>query len=733
MPSAAPPHPHPSLSPRPLATLCRLFLLALLLPPATGAAAQEASFEGAADVVHVEVPVNVVGRDGQPVRGLTAADFVLLDDGERQEITHFEVVDRDTSAASAGPAAATATGVPSQPRHLLLLFDLTFSTPTSVARAREAALGFVQSSLHPDDLVAVALYTLESGPRLLVSFTPDRAQLARAIDTLGIAQLLQRGVAQDPLRLVLEPPGTEPSAAEPPPGGGNERAEQVVALTGEHFERLAERAEGARKSYERAQVRSWARNLSQMARALAAIEGRKHVVYFSEGFDGQLLLGRQPSHDDPEMRRDQLLVERGEIWRVDSDDTYGNAALLGDVDAMLEEFRRADCVIQAVDIRGLRAHTSARARGSSVNLDALFYVASQTGGELLRDANDLGAQLDRALRLSEVTYVLGYTPQDLEPDGRYHRLTVKLAERQRARLSHRSGYYAPRGYTELHPLEKSLLASDAIARAEPRQEVRLDVLAAPFKAADSLAYVPVIVEVDGASLLAGHGDERLEAELYAYAVAADGTIRDLFAQTVVVELDQARQALTGGGLKYYGHLMVPPGEHTVRVLVRNGATGRTGVAVVPLAVPPYGSGELAVLPPFFPADGAGWLLVREPSEGADDSVVYPFTVDGEPYIPAVRPRLAAGEPAEVYLIAYNLGAGAPELGVSLRRVDGEPVEAATAPTVAARTVTGIENLDKLRVSFDTAGLTPGDYVLELSLADPVSGARRSASAPLTVR
>lgn len=730
MSSPAPPHPSPS--PRPLAALSRLFLLALLIAPSSGAAAQEASFEGAADVVHVEVPVNVVGRDGQPVRGLTAADFVLLDDGKRQQITHFEVVDRDTSRAPAGPAVAM-TGVPSQPRHLLLLFDLSFSTPTSVARAREAALGFVQSSLHPDDLVAVALYTLESGPRLLVSFTPDRAQLARAIDTLGIAQLLRRGMAQDPLRLVLEPPGTEPSTAEPQPGGGSERAQEVLAMAGEHFERLAERAEGAQKSYERAQVRSWAGNLSQMARALAAVEGRKHVIYFSEGFDGQLLLGRQPLHDDPEMQRDQLHVERGEIWRVDSDDTYGNAALLGHVDAMLEEFRRADCVIQAVDIRGLRAHTSAVARGSSVNLDALFYVASQTGGELLRDANDLGAQLDRALRLSEVTYVLGYTPHDLEPDGRYHRLTVRLAERQRARLSHRTGYYAPRGYTELHPLEKSLLASDAIARAEPRREVRLDVLAAPFKAGDSLAYVPVIVEVDGTSLLAGHVDGRLEAELYAYAVAADGTIRDLFAQTVVVELDQAREALGAGGLKYYGHLMVPPGDHTVRVLVRNGSTGRTGVAVVPLAVPPFGSGELAVLPPFFPADGASWLLVREPSAGGDDSVVYPFTVDGEPYIPAVRPRLAAGEPAEVYLIAYNLGAGAPELGVSLRRVDGEAVGAATAPTVAARTVTGIENLDKLRVSFDTAGLTPGDYVLELSLADPVSGARRSASAPLTVR
>src|SRR5262245_143216 len=99
----------------------------------------QASFEGGEErVVAVEVPVNVVGRDGRPVRGLTAADFEVFDNGDRQPLAGFEVVDlaalgtADTKATAAAVPAGHASAADLEPldsterRHFLLLFDLSF-------------------------------------------------------------------------------------------------------------------------------------------------------------------------------------------------------------------------------------------------------------------------------------------------------------------------------------------------------------------------------------------------------------------------------------------------------------------------------------------------------------------------------------------------------------------------------------------------------------------------------
>ena len=41
----------------------------------------------------IEVPVYVFGPDGQPIRGLQASDFTVLEDGKPRPIRVFEAVD----------------------------------------------------------------------------------------------------------------------------------------------------------------------------------------------------------------------------------------------------------------------------------------------------------------------------------------------------------------------------------------------------------------------------------------------------------------------------------------------------------------------------------------------------------------------------------------------------------------------------------------------------------------
>ena len=114
------------------------------------------------------------------------------------------------------------------------------------------------------------------------------------------------------------------------------------------------------------------------------------------------------------------------------------------------------------------------------------------------------------------------------------------------------------------------------------------------------------------------------------------------------------------------------------MLVRNAVTGRSGVQTVNVDVPEYAMAEPDLLPPFFlePPDRQ-WVMVRE-KRGTDSvyekSVVYPFTVNGSPYVPAARPQLSAGEGADLCLVAYNLSEG--ELAVEGTILDADGSELA---------------------------------------------------------
>src|SRR5262245_51585072 len=87
------------------------------------AAAASAQFKETIEVHLVEVPVTVIDRAGNPVRGLTAANFEIIDQGKKREIKTFDRID----FAAPDSMRATSTLNPNARRYFLLLFDLSFS------------------------------------------------------------------------------------------------------------------------------------------------------------------------------------------------------------------------------------------------------------------------------------------------------------------------------------------------------------------------------------------------------------------------------------------------------------------------------------------------------------------------------------------------------------------------------------------------------------------------------
>jgi VWFA-related protein len=730
--------------------------------PGKPASPQE-RFEDTSQVLAVEVPVNVTGRDGQPVRGLKPEDFEVYDEGTAQPITGFEVVDLavlqqggDTSparpAAVAVPLAPEAAPAPAAPgirpaaelassarRHFMLLFDLSFSNPIAILKARVAAREFLLHSLKPSDLAAVATFSIESGPRLVVTFTPDRAQLARAIDTLGTRKLSQTIERIDPLRFVLEDPISQTMAGmnardEANSGPKLETKSQAENALLENLKAIQKAADRDQNNYERSRVKALARSMGDMAKALNSVKGRKYLVYFSEGFDSRLLLGRPPTGVDNDDENSDILS--GHHERVDTDDRFGNTELQTAINDMLERFRRADCVIQAVDIGGLRAGADISGTIRNSGQDSLFYMANETGGELFKDANNLRSQLDRVLERTSVTYLLTFQRSDLKSDGAYHRLRVKARLPSGARLSYRTGYYAPRPFKDLDPLERNLLAADGIASAHPRHDLDLSLLVTSFRASKDRAYVPVIIEAGGRSLLAGQHGDKMSLEFYTYVTDARGEMKDFFTQVVGFDLKKGRRAMEETGVKYYGHLELPAGQYRIRVLVRNAETGRTGIETAALAIPAYGSAQSELLPPLFFETPGRWLLVRERStlggSGQEaGSVVYPFTVNGVPYVPAAKPALASADKAKLCLVAYNMGRGNLAVAGEVLGADGQVLPGGQLSLVE-RTATGIAGVDKLLATFEPKGLPAGGYVLRVAVSNQDTGNKEVNSVPFIV-
>src|SRR5512146_1696407 len=117
----------------------KIFAVSVLLSVASvGLAAEkpQTTVRESAEVSLVEVPVNVIRKDGRPVPGLSASDFEIHDDGARQTILSVDVIDlkRKEEVAAREPI------LPAGRRHFLLLFDLTFSKQNQIVRAREAAV-----------------------------------------------------------------------------------------------------------------------------------------------------------------------------------------------------------------------------------------------------------------------------------------------------------------------------------------------------------------------------------------------------------------------------------------------------------------------------------------------------------------------------------------------------------------------------------------------------------------
>jgi Ca-activated chloride channel family protein len=143
------------------------FITAFLLVTSTAGLGQDKD-----EVIHVEtqlveVPVAVTTPGGEPLRGLKQSNFVVYEDGKKQDIADFSAV--------------------AEPFEVALLLDTSGSTRNDLALIQRSAQYFIDN-LRPGDRVAIISFTTARDektafavPQVLTGLTGDRKKLTDAI------------------------------------------------------------------------------------------------------------------------------------------------------------------------------------------------------------------------------------------------------------------------------------------------------------------------------------------------------------------------------------------------------------------------------------------------------------------------------------------------------------------------------------------------------------------------
>jgi VWFA-related protein len=693
--------------------LCFAIACLLSSPPvgSQGPERPSEAFTGETTVLAVEVPVRVL-RDGQPLRGLTAENFVVYDEDERRELVGFEVVDLEELTAA--PAEGRPAEVPTAARrHFLLLFDLDFTDARYLKRAHEAARELVEGGLQPSDLVAVAFFSNRAGASSVLGFTTDHSQVRAALDGLG-RFLGEEGVEAPDARVTADALGITVGGWQAAAADLGMAAEREQSLAGETLEWWVPGGGGGKTpdgiTETIADMEDYALEDMQQKRAARAsamvgalghladqyrwIDGEKYLVLFSRGFESDLYLAD------------------------------GGSWLLREVRGMLDRFRKAGWSIYSIE--GLETNTAdARARR-----EALTFLARETGGSLIGARNDLSVSMARVLMQTSVTYLVTFQSPELPADGSFRRLRVELAGAPRgSRVFHRAGYFVPRPYAELTEAERRASSADLVLSGRELDELGAGVFAGATELASGR--VPLLVELDRIGLLAGEAERPAGAEIHAYALDGEGRVVDLVSQRVMV----APEKLEQNGLKFLGELRLPPGRYDLRVLVRSLRTGLASLSRVPLEVPAAGRGPILVSPLFIQGANERWLLVRQAArpdeEAGDGDDAYPFLVSGQRFVPAIRGDVAAGEEAQLLLMGFGLTEDHMVLESRVLDRSGEALEGGSL-SFLTRMPGDDGRPDQLVLAFDPQGLAPGDYTLELTLGDPDAGRLGVLEAPVRV-
>ncbi len=519
------------------------------------------------DVRLVNVVAVVTDADGSRVRDLSAGDFEILVDGEPVELQHFVTppeLERPAEQGTPkdGPAELeVAPPSADQAARWVVFFDaarLGISGRREMVDALRALVDGAQLSQE------TMLVTYDGSLKIQQPFTTDAGVFSETLDRLRSGELLRSPQSDERTRLANEMPQVEDAILAAP---------DAVSLQMALAERDALLARlSAVAKVETAENRAAMDALRRLTTGLAAVEGRKVLLYVGDGLE------LTPAHELYDEAIETLQLNPLEMANLRAEGEMFHTHR--DFESLLEQVHGAGVTYYSLtpknrarlDVvsRGNISSTRPGAQGRlpSVRQElvkgAVCSLASESGGLCQVGGSQPELLLDQALDDTSAAYTLAFTPPH-PADGAMHTLDIRVDGLE---VRHAQGY-VDRGAAD--QIQHRLSAALYFQSQDNPLAAVLGVGELGAATSEGLTLVPmdITVPVSRLGLLPLEQDpDRLSADARLLVVTRheSGAVTGVQEYPITFQIPAERLAQPQPlAYAHKLHLMLAPGEHTVAI------------------------------------------------------------------------------------------------------------------------------------------------------------------------
>lgn len=634
----------------------------------------------------VQVDAVVTNSKDEPVTDLTANEFIVLQDGKPQEITHFSFIrtaDSPSAAATTrkGPSTkAKVLPVPPPPipvkreavrRTIALLADDLGLSFEHAVRVRQAMRKWINEEMEPNDLVAVM--RTGGGVGALHQFTNDKRMLYAAAD------LLTYNAA------------SRVTASGQQSSGTSRKDAYGFALPMVEEER------------DLVYTKFTLGSIQYVVEGLKDLPGRKSIIFFSEsfklGFDG--CEGQSQGRD---------------------------IAMKGPLQKLIDAANRAAVVIHSIDPRGVTNTDNVCALLSSQ--DGMVTLAKQTGGLFISNRNDIARALEVVADDGNGYYLIGYQPdakivaEMKKGKPKFHKIEVRV-KRPGLKVRSRSEFFSS---PDTRPSPELLTRQERVGQALQSPfaggDLRMRLTALFWRTKEEKSFINALLHFGADQLVFSDEPDdwhKATIEITAALFASDGQQVDFADKKWNLNArGKTYEYMKKNGISFLMNIPVKePGAYQLRLVLRDTANGRLGSATQVVEVPNVRDGKLALSGILMAAD-------RSKSEAALDQAEGLIEEADSKRTPAVR----IFESGETIAWAYQVlnaktdKEDRPQLQTQIRLFhEGRQVYEGPASTLSSQSQGGSRRMiaaDQMYLK----QLPPGYYVLQVAVTDALANEKQ---------